>query len=161
MTEGARSEYCAARVYDPPPQKKKRCYREMPKKRLTDEEKAKKKEQKLIRNEVARLSEIYINIDEKKRKSSEGLIENAAYTRIKLQSLKAFIDENGFTEMFSQSENQTPYARTRPEAEMFNKLLGHYLKYIKELNDLLPKPLSKSETMPDGFETFVEDRDKA
>ena len=128
---------------------------------LTAEEKAKKREQSSIKKEVKRLTEIYKDIDEKKKKSIEGLIENAAYTRIKLQSLKAFIDENGFTEMFSQSETQTPYARTRPEAEMFNKLLGHYLKYIKELNDLLPKSVNKAITMPDEFDTFVEGRDKA
>ncbi|MEE0873973.1 MAG: hypothetical protein UIH27_11010 [Ruminococcus sp.] len=124
-------------------------------------EKEKKKEKAAVKREIKRLNEIYAEIDEKKKKSSEGLIENAAYTRIKLQSLKAFIDENGFTEMFSQSENQTPYARTRPEAEMFNKLLGHYLKYIKELNDLLPKPVKTDTVMPDGFDMFVESRDKA
>jgi len=124
-------------------------------------EKEKKKEKTAVKREIKRLNEIYAEIDEKKKKSSEGLIENAAYTRIKLQSLKAFIDENGFTEMFSQSESQTPYARTRPEAEMFNKLLGHYLKYIKELNDLLPKPVKTSDVIPDGFDMFVESRDKA
>lgn len=127
----------------------------------TTEEKRKKKEKAAVKREIKRLNEIYTDIDEKKKKSSEGLIENAAYTRIKLQSLKAFIDENGFTEMFSQSESQTPYARTRPEAEMFNKLLGHYLKYIKELNELLPKPVKANVVMPDGFDTFVESRDKA
>lgn len=127
----------------------------------TTEEKRKKKEKAAVKREIKRLNEIYTDIDEKKKKSSEGLIENAAYTRIKLQSLKAFIDENGFTEMFSQSESQTPYARTRPEAEMFNKLLGHYLKYIKELNDLLPKPVKADAVMPDGFDMFVESRDKA
>lgn len=127
----------------------------------TTEEKRKKKEKAAVKREIKRLNEIYTDIDEKKKKSSEGLIENAAYTRIKLQSLKAFIDENGFTEMFSQSESQTPYARTRPEAEMFNKLLGHYLKYIKELNDLLPKPVKADAVMPDNFDMFVESRDKA
>lgn len=118
------------------------------------------KEKRAIKKEQKRLIEIYAEIEEKKRNLVIGLIENAAFSRIKLQSLAADIHENGWTEMFSQSEKQEPYSRRRPEADLYNTLLANYLKYIKQLNDLLPKSNEGVHVQTDGFDEFVNERMK-
>ena len=116
------------------------------------------KEKRAIKKEQKRLTEIYAEVEEKKRNLVIGLIENAAFARVKLQSLAADIQENGWTEMFSQSEKQEPYSRRRPEADLYNTLLANYLKYIKQLNDLLPKPAEGLQVQTDGFDEFVNER---
>lgn len=39
-------------------------------------------------------------------------------------------------------------------------MLGNYLKYIKQLNDMLPKVAEAKIATTDGFDDFVEGRDK-
>ena len=42
------------------------------------------------------------------------------------------------TEKFSQSENQEPYDRKRPVADLYSAYNTSYQKIIKQLTDLLP-----------------------
>lgn len=118
-----------------------------------------KKEKREINREKKRLSSIYTDIPAKRKDLAEGLIENAAFTRIRLKKLQADIAIYGLTELFSQSENQEPYSRKRPEADLYNTMLGNYLKYIKQLNDMLPKDADAKEITTDGFDIFVDGRD--
>ena len=118
------------------------------------------KEKKAIKKELKRLTEIYADIELKKRSLVVGLIENAAFSRVKLQALAEDIQENGWVEMFSQSEKQEPYSRRRPEADLYNTLLANYLKYIKQLNDLLPKTAEGVQVQSDGFDAFVSERER-
>ena len=77
--------------------------------------------------------------------------------RVQLQDLEKDINEKGFTELFSQG-NQEPYTRQRPEANIYCSLNTSYQKIIKQLTDLLPKDeLKKVES--DGFDDFVSGRD--
>ena len=62
--------------------------------------------------------------------------------------------------MFSQSEKQEPYARIRPEADIFTKTLSLYAKNIKTLNELAGKQLKGIKTEGDGFDDFVDSRDR-
>ena len=110
---------------------------------MTDEQ----KEQRAIKREIKRLTEIYKDIEVKKKDLAVGLIENAAFTRIRLKELQQDIAIYGLTELFSQSETQEPYSR-------------NYLKYIKQLNDMLPKVAEAKIATTDGFDDFVEGRDK-
>lgn len=118
------------------------------------------KEKKAIKKELKRLTEIYADIEQKKRSLVVGLIENAAFARVKLQALAEDIQENGWVEMFSQSDKQEPYPRRRPEADLYNTLLANYLKYIKQLNDLLPKTAEGVQVPSDGFDAFVSERER-
>lgn len=118
-----------------------------------------KKEKREINREKKRLSSIYTDIPAKRKDLAEGLIENAAFTRIRLKELQADIAIYGLTELFSQSENQEPYSRKRPEADLYNTMLVNYLKYIKQLNDMLPKDVDAKEITTDGFDIFVDGRD--
>ena len=122
--------------------------------------KAEQKLQRAIKKEIKRLTETYKDVPIKRKDLVPGLIENAAFARVKLQELQEDIAKNGLTELFSQSESQEPYTRKRPQADLYNSLLGNYLKYIKQLNDMLPKELETPKTTnADPFDSFVESRD--
>mgnify|MGYP004670796415 FL=1 len=119
-----------------------------------------KKKQREIKKEIKRLEEVYKDIDVKQKDLLPGLIENAAFTRITLKYLAEDLKENGTTEMFSQSENQTPYSRRRPEADLYNTMTGNYLKFIKQLDDMLPKAVEKPTEKIDFLDDFVNSRDE-
>ena len=110
-----------------------------------------------IEKEIKRLTRIFKGLDFKKKNTTIGLIERAAFMRVQLQDLEKDINEKGFTELFSQG-NQEPYTRQRPEANIYCSLNTSYQKIIKQLTDLLPKDeLKKVES--DGFDDFVSGRD--
>lgn len=119
-----------------------------------------KKKQREIKKEIKRLEEVYRDIDVKRKDLLPGLIENAAFTRITLKYLAEDLKENGTTEMFSQSENQTPYSRRRPEADLYNTMTSNYLKFIKQLDDMLPKAVEKPTEKIDFLDDFVNSRDE-
>ena len=110
-----------------------------------------------IEEEIKRLTKIFRGLELKKKNTTVGLIERAAFMRIKLKELEEDINVYGFTEWFQQGE-QEPYKRQRPEAQIYCSLNTGYQKIIKQLTDLLPKEeLKKSES--DGFDDFVNGRD--
>ena len=110
-----------------------------------------------IEEEIKRLTKIFRGLELKKKNTTVGLIERAAFMRIKLKELEEDINVYGFTEWFSQGE-QEPYKRQRPESTIYCSMNTSYQKIIKQLTDLLPKEeLKKSES--DGFDVFVSGRD--
>lgn len=113
-------------------------------------------EEKEIETERKRLLRIYSKIDANKKNTVLGLIERAAFMRVKLKELEKDINIYGFTEWFQQGE-QEPYKRQRPEAQIYCSLNTGYQKIIKQLSDLLPKQEVKVES--DGFDNFVGGRD--
>lgn len=113
-------------------------------------------EEKEIETERKRLLRIYSKIDVNKKNTVLGLIERAAFMRVKLKELEKDINIYGFTEWFQQGE-QEPYKRQRPEAQIYCSLNTGYQKIIKQLSDLLPKQEVKVES--DGFDNFVSGRD--
>lgn len=116
------------------------------------------KEQR-IDAEERRLTNLYKDIEQKRRLTVRGLIERAAYMRVTLQDLEKDLDEKGIWELFSQGD-QTPYERKRPAADFYNQVNNSYQKIIKQLTDLLPKedPVPKDEK-GDGFDEFVVKRE--
>ena len=67
----------------------------------------------------------------------DGLINRAAFMRISLEDMELDIHKDGFVEMFSQSETQTPYERERPVARLYNSMNKNYQSIIKELTSHL------------------------
>lgn len=108
---------------------------------------------KASRKEKNRLKKVFSELDEKKQKAAAGLIEEAGFMRASLQYLKADLQENGFTELFSQSKDQAPYDRERPQAKLYNAVNKNYQSIIKQLTDLLPKDAPKPK-VGDPFEDF-------
>ena len=125
-----------------------------------DDEKRLKKEKTKIKKEQKRLMELYSEIEEKRKIAALGLIERAAFLKVKLEFLEDDLNEHGFVEMFSQG-NQEPYERQRPNANLYTAFNGSYQKCIKQLTDLLPKESEKPKELSDGFESFVSERDDA
>ena len=119
-----------------------------------------KKKQRESKKEIKRLEEIYKDMDVKRKDLIPGLIENAAFVRVTLKYLAEDLKENGTTEMFSQSENQAPYSRRRPEADLYNTRTGNYLKFIKQLDDMLPKTVEKPTEKIDFLDDFINSRDE-
>ena len=109
--------------------------------------------EKDVKKEKNRLKKVFKEIEEKKKRAAEGLFDEAAFMRISLQMLKEDLQENGFTELFQQSEKQEPYERERPQAKIYSTMNGNYQKIIKQLTDLLPKDAPKPK-VGDPFEEF-------
>ena len=110
-----------------------------------------------ISKEKRRLNSIYRNIPKENKSIIEGLIQRAAYMRITLEWMEVDLDENGFVELFSQSEKTEPYERERPIARLYNTMNKNYQSIIKQLSDLIPKQEVK--VKDDGFDDFVNGRD--
>lgn len=113
--------------------------------------------EKRISAEKLRLTKIYSEIPEEKKRLIDGLINRAAFMRITLEDMEKDLDENGFVEFFTQSEKTEPYERERPVARLYNTMNKNYQSIIKQLSDLLPKEDARKE-VSDGFEDFVYNR---
>lgn len=111
-----------------------------------------------IQKEERRLKRIYKNIDKDNKAIIDGLIRRAAYMRTTLEDWEEDIDDNGYYEMFTQSEKTDPYERERPVARLYNTMNANYQKIIKQLSDLVPKQ-DMSKEKDDGFAAFVTGRD--
>ena len=121
---------------------------------------AKKTKKNRIKAEKARLEKNYAELTDTKKQLAEGLIERAAFMRVELEELEEFLSENGWTELFSQG-NQEPYDRARPQGQTYNTMNANYQKIIKQLDALLPKEEAKNPAvMDDGFDDFVSGRDE-
>ncbi|MRS25901.1 hypothetical protein [Bacillus sp. RIT694] len=121
------------------------------KKELTKEERVKK--------EVNRLKRIYKEMPKDTLLVVEGLIVEAADLRVRLEDIRKDLDENGYDEMFSQSENQDPYERERPQSRRYISMNKNYQSIMKQLGDYVPKIPPEPKKKDDGFESFVNKRD--
>lgn len=111
-----------------------------------------------IKAEKVRLEKIYGDMDENRKAMAMGLVERAAFMRVQLEDLEADLSENGWTELFSQG-NQEPYERARPSGQSYNTLNANYQKIIKQLDALMPKASAAAKPEDDGFDSFVAGRD--
>ena len=108
--------------------------------------------------EEKRLRKSYKDIPKENVSVTDGLIRRAAYMRVTLEDFEKDLDENGYVELFTQSEKTDPYERERPAARLYNTMNKNYQSIIKQLNDLLPKQAAKPDEN-DGFDSFVSGRD--
>lgn len=116
------------------------------------------KEQR-VDKEIKRLRRIYKELPKDTLLVVEGLIVEAADLRIRLEDIRKDLDENGYDELFSQSENQEPYERERPQARRYIAMNKSYQTIMKQLGDYLPKKPVEPKEKDDGFDSFVMSRD--
>ena len=105
------------------------------------------------KSEIRRLNQIYAGLPPNQFAVAQGLIVQAARLRVRLDQLWADIQENGETELFSQSDKTEPYEKKRAVAELFTATDKNYQSIIKQLNELTPPSSGKgklSELMRDG-----------
>ncbi len=118
------------------------------KKELTKEER--------ISREVARLAEIYRDVDDKKRETLEGIINECAFMRVTLEDLRKEINEKGFVDEMPQGEysiiRESPYVKT------YHTMIQRYTTANDKLLGLLPKSV-QPEDSDDVFDDFVSGRE--
>ena len=90
------------------------------------------------KSEIKRLMSVYAGLEPNKKKIAEGLIVEAARLRVRLDYLWRDLQENGETELFTQSEKTEPYSRERPESRTYTATNKSYQAIIKQLSDLCP-----------------------
>ena len=93
--------------------------------------------------EYKRLMKIYRPLPANKLAVAEGLIRQAARLRDRLDMLWIDLQENGETELFSQSPNTEPYERERPASRTFTATDKAYQAIIRQLNDICPEVQAK------------------
>lgn len=94
-----------------------------------------------IKQEEKRLKQIYKDLPKDILSVYDGLIKRAAFMRIELEDYEQDLIENGYIEMFTQSEKTAPYQRERPVARLYNSLVKNYQTTIKQLTYNLPEQL--------------------
>lgn len=107
-----------------------------------------------IKNEIKRLNKILEDVDIKKKKTIDGLIQEAAFMRITLEELREEINLNGVIDEMPQGEysilRESPYVKT------YNTMIQRYTTINDKIISLLPKDIVKD--VDDGFDNFVMDR---
>ena len=124
-----------------------------------DEMAAEKTKEQRIKLEYNRLKRSYKELSKENQYMVEGLLRRAAFMRVTLEDMEEDLLENGSTEMFSQSDNQIPYERQRPTAQLYNSMNSNYQKIIRELAAHLPKEVPKEALNPMSMmQNFVDRR---
>lgn len=119
---------------------------------------AEKTKAERIKAEMRKLAKNYRDLPKARKSIADGLIQRAAFMRVELEDLEADLQENGWTELFSQG-NQEPYNRARPQGQTYNAVNANYQKIIKQLDSMLPKDDRPVGDPDDGFDAFVHGRD--
>lgn len=123
---------------------------------VSDDELRKIQKLKRVKKEISRLKRIYKELPKDTLLVVEGLIVEAAELRVRLEDIREDLDENGYDELFSQSPDQEPYERERPQARRYIAMNKNYQSIMKQLGDHLPKPEpKKKKDESDGFEEFA------
>lgn len=107
-----------------------------------------------IRREITRLNKIFSSKSEQEKKYLDGLIKRAAFMRCQLEDMEKDLNQNGFTEMFTQSVYAKPYERERPAARMYNALNKNYQTIMKQLEGFIDRTTADT-MLEDGFDEFI------
>ena len=90
------------------------------------------------KSEMERILTILKDMPKNELELSMGVIEEAAWMRVKLAKLKTDIDKNGLFEPFQQSEKMKAYDRERPQAKQYHAFYKDYENAVKTLLERCP-----------------------
>ena len=105
--------------------------------------------QNVYEKELAKLTEIFADIDESKKKLVEGLIQDAAFLYAENYILKQSIDKTG---MIKFHPNNPTLQKPLPAAKEYRQNLNSYAVVIKTLNGVLLKKEDDDDEDMDEFE---------
>lgn len=117
-----------------------------------------KTKEQIIAAEKRKLNGIYKKLDEKTKKATESLVNEAAFMGESLYELRTIIAEKGYTEEYQNGANQKGVKKSA-EIEIYNTMIKNYMAVIKQLTELLPKEQKAVKLQDDGFEEFVNGRE--
>ena len=110
---------------------------------------------RLVNNEITRLTNLFKDIERNRRLTAKGLIEEGAYMKITLQELKKEIDKHGPIDEMPQGEYSI--LREHPALKSYNTMVQRYTNIINQLTNLHPKEVKVVEE-DDGFADFINSR---
>lgn len=111
---------------------------------------------RLIKNEVKRLTELLSSMEKSRRLTTNGLIVEAAYMKATLQEFKNEIDRSGVVDIMPQGEYSI--VRANPTLKAYNTMVQRYAAILLQLTNLLPKEIKEDDPL-DEFDRFVQSRD--
>lgn len=117
-----------------------------------------KKRKSLIKTEKKKLEIIYSKLDESVAKSTEKLLNDAAFMAVTLDELRQIIQRDGPVEQYQNGKNQKGLKKSAA-VEAYDKMVNTYAKVIKQLVDMLPKVirLQKNENGEETVEEIDDD----
>lgn len=115
--------------------------------------KEKKAKRRRIDNEKKRLNNIFKDVDPRKKRSLQGLIDEAAFMKATLYDLKELIDENGVLDEMPQGDYSI--LREHPAFKSYNSMVQRYTTVTEKLFNLFPKEEINAPDQEDGFSSFV------
>lgn len=93
--------------------------------------------EKRIKAEKKKLSSIFVDIPENKKRLAEKLIENAAFMAVTLEDLQEVIKDEGPISTFVNG-NGFETVQEHPAQKSYNTMINRYSSVIKQLHELLP-----------------------
>ncbi|MBU5214495.1 hypothetical protein M3685_16020 [Heyndrickxia oleronia] len=103
----------------------------------------------IYQKELIKLTEIFQEVDESKRKLVEGLIEDAAFLKAENSELKEILKEVG---MINIHPTQKKLQKPVEAAKQYLKNVNSYSVIIKTLNGILSKNIIEDEDDLSDFE---------
>lgn len=104
---------------------------------------AKPKKETRIKNEKQRLLAIFEGLDENKLQIVYPLIDRAAFLAVNLEDLEKELNENGWTETYTNGRNQEGVKKSAA-ADAHISLTKNLNAIVKQLLDLAPPAQKKS-----------------
>ena len=92
----------------------------------------------MIKKELKKIKSIYKDLDLKRKKNAESLMNSAAFMAVSMMELEHIINLKGYTEEYQNWANQRGIKKCS-EVEIYNNLAKNYLSYVKQLDDMLQK----------------------
>lgn len=92
----------------------------------------------MIKKELKKIKSIYKDLDLKRKKNAESLMNSAAFMAVSMMELEHIINLKGYTEEYQNGANQRGIKKCS-EVEIYNNLAKNYLSCVKQLDDMLQK----------------------
>jgi hypothetical protein len=107
-----------------------------------------KAKDRLIRAERRRIIKLLADLGEDRKKAAEGLIDECAFMRATLKTLREYISTEGLIDVMSQGSYSVK--REHPAVRSYNTMIQKYAAVCKQLLDMLPsKPLPEGDDFDD------------
>ena len=96
-----------------------------------------------IREEYARMKELFSAMPENELRFCDPLLQNAAFMCVTLQDLQEAINENGVTDNYQNGANQSG-TKASADLQAYNSLAKVYNALMDKLSAKLPKEIKQS-----------------
>jgi hypothetical protein len=96
-----------------------------------------------IREEYARMKELFAAMPENELSFCDPLLQNAAFMKVTLEDLQQAINENGVTDSYQNGANQSG-TKASADLQAYNSLAKVYNALMDKLSGKLPKMMKQS-----------------